>query len=207
MPKKKASKSKKKGAKKPAKRKPNTRRVTQKAIDEVDGQISRRKRQLAKDEAVTIDKLKASVAEWDSKGDTPLRRAARGALVDFRVLERLDRQFQALAPALDLAQRGVLLLLASKDLDDVARGLRSFGTLQRQLLSRRNQDVDLVKAALEAQSATAYEEYRSAMERAASSTDATTPEALNQQLWEQDGRPEGLGATPVASEATLEAGS
>lgn len=210
-PKKKAAKSSRPspdsdGKRKRRKRRPARKRarVTQKTIDVLEAQIADRKAEVARDEAASIKKLQASVARWDTEGDTPLRRAARGALVDFRVLERLDRSFQALAPAIDLAQRGVLLLLASTDLDDVARGLRSLGTLQRQLLSRRSQDVDVVKAALEAQSVTAYEEYRAAIERAASSTDPTTPEALNQQLWQQEGRPEGLGATPVASEAAVD---
>jgi hypothetical protein len=112
-------------------------------------------------------------------------------LVDFRVLESLDRAFAMGQPVLALAYQAAGELLASDNAAEVARGLRYFTQLQGHALARRAQDVAVVRGALEAQGTTVYEQYRAALEN--SSGEVRSAEQLNQRVWAEKGRPAGLG--------------
>jgi len=178
--------TKKGSAKKGRTNKKRVRTPVEKAED-LDKRVQNRLAQVEADESEALTNLQALSDSWGADTETPLRKAARAVLTDFRVSEHFDRSFAELRATLAAAQAATLRLLTSNIPKHQSQGLRALSNLTNQMLRRREQDVEIVKAALQASAVATYEQFRATLDRAQGQTGSV--EQLNRELAAESGPP------------------
>jgi hypothetical protein len=179
------------------------RRTIQEKAADLDKRVEGRLAAVEASEGKALGELKKLAQSWGEESETALRKAAKAVLTDFRVSEHLDRSFAELRPSMAAAQASVLRLLSSKKPNEQNRGLRALNNLNNQMLRRREQDVHLVRAALQASAMATYEQFRATLDEAQGAS--TTVEQLNRELWREQGRPADLpGSAPAEPGGAVE---